>query len=371
MAGITLVVIVAAFLINQEGPNPESRGPVLVFPDLMGKINDVKELSIESREETVTLVRQENAWGIKEKDHYPADMEKVKRSLIGMAELRYREPKTKNPDLYGKLGLLDQKKEGSTSSLVKVQTENSQGSAELLIGDQRPAKGNPTLSEIYVRKPDDPQSWLVTGKLPIEKTATEWLQKDILDVTGTRVQRVRVTHTDGKSLIVEKASPDALDYQIADMPKGYKIQSQFNVNNVVTSLSKLSIDDVQKAEAQDTKAKPSVKAVLETFDGLQVTLETLTKDEKVYGKVTASFDPSLVYKIEESDAQEPAADKDPKEKTEGPMTDASSGGDKKATQEGKDQAQQTSDPPKHKIKPAEEVKEEVAAINQKLKRVGV
>lgn len=375
LAGITFVVIVAAVLMNQETTKPLSQNSALVFPDLMSKINDVTELTVQSKEETVTLVRQESTWGIKEKEGYPAALEKVKRSLIGIAELRYREPKTKNPDLYGKLGLLDQNQEGSTSTLVSVRTEANQDAAKLLIGDQRPAKGNPGLSEIFVRKPDDPQTWLVTGKLPFEKTATEWLDKDILNVTGTRVHRVRVMHPDGESLTVEKKSPADLDYHIADMPKGFKVQSQFNVNNVVTTISKLSVDDVKKREALDAEAKPGVKAVLETFDGLQVTVQTVKTvktDETIYGKVSAAFDPSLVYKVEEPDEPISQVDETDKKdqgqeaKAETSTSATPTGEESGDTGETEDQDKESPKPPKPEIKPAEEVKKEVTTMNLKL-----
>lgn len=350
LAGITVIVIGVAVFLNQETTNPPSQNRGPVFPDLMSKINDVTELSIKSMGETVTLVRKEGTWGVKEKESYPAALDKVKSLLIGIAELRFREPKTNNPELYEKLGLQDQKKEGSRATLVTVGINQDQVAAKLLIGDQRPAKGNPSLSEIYVRKPEDFQTWLVTGKLPLERAVTEWLDQDILSLPGTRVRGVEIIHPGGESLKIHKVSPDALDYQVADMPKGYKVKSQFNVNNVVTTLSKLTLDDVKKMETMESEGKAGVKAVLETFDGLQVTVETLEKDETVYGKITAEFNPSLVYKVD--DAGEPAqTEEESKEKeSEAPEADTS----------------ETSESPKPTIKPAEEVKDEVTEMNKKL-----
>ena len=67
LAGITVVVIGAAVLLNQETTKPPSQDSQLVFPELMAKINDVTEMTIKSKEETVTLVRKEHIWGIQEK----------------------------------------------------------------------------------------------------------------------------------------------------------------------------------------------------------------------------------------------------------------------------------------------------------------
>ena len=365
LAAITIIVIGIAVFLNQETTKPLSQGRGLVFPELMAKINDVTELTIESTGETVILVRQEHRWGVKEKDHYPAALDKVKSALVGISELRFREPKTNNPDLYEKLGLQDQTKEGSRSTLIMIRTNQNQEAAKLLIGDQRPAKENPSLSEIYVRKPDDPQTWLVTGKLQIERTVTEWLDQDILALSGSRVQRVRVTHPDGESLTVEKTSPDALDFQIADMPKGYQVQSQFNVNNVINSLATLTLDDVKKEESIESEGKAGVNAVLETFDGLQVTVQALVEGEKVYGKIGAEFVPSLVYKVEEPESKGEQEDQGQDKKAEPAKTKPSTEDNTTETGEAKDQDQKTSEPVKPKMKSAEEVKEEATTMNKK------
>ena len=365
LTALTFIIVGIAVFLNHETTKPLSQDRGLVFPELMGKINDVTELTIESTGETVTLVRQDNRWGVKEKDHYPAALDKVKSSLVGIAELRFREPKTNNPDLFEKLGLQDHQKEGSRATLVTIRTSQDQEVAKLLIGDQRPAKGNPSLSEIFVRKPADPQTWLVTGKLHLERTVTEWLNQDILNLEGTRVRRVRVLHPGGESLTVQKASPDALDFQIADIPKGSKIQSQFNVNNVVNTLSTLTLDDVKKKATMESDVTPGVTAVVETFDGLEVTVETLGKGEAVYGKISSKFDPSLVYKVEEPERKAEKDDQSLDEKSEKTKTETFGEEKTVATSKINDQDQQTTELAKPHIKSAEEVKEEVAAMNKK------
>ena len=271
LAGITLLVILIAFFTSQENGTTIPESGQLVFPDLMGKINDVEEITLESREDQVTLVRGEKSWGVKEKEGYHADINKVKRTLIGMAELRIREPKTSNPDLYDKLGVQDHDAEGSPSTRLTLKAEEGKEVAEIVVGNQRPAKGDPSVSEIYVRKSGDPQAWLVTGKLAIENMGTEWLDKEILDLQGKRIQRVTVKHPEGETVTIQKEKPDDQDYKLVGLSKGKTVTSQFTVNNIGTSLAKLTLDDVQKEEEIDFSGKPGVQAKLETFDGLRVT----------------------------------------------------------------------------------------------------
>ena len=363
LAGITLVVIVGAAFFGQERKDKPNQSGELVFPGLMAQINDIVEMTIETKDQTVTLVRQDEKWSVKEKGGYTASFEKVKPVLIGMAELRIREPKTKNPDLYEKLGLQDHHTEGSSSTLITLKAKRSNVVATMLLGNERPGKGTPTQSELYIRKPDDPQTWLVSGKLPIEKVADEWLEKDLLKIASKRVQRVYVTHPGGDTLKVYKDTPDALDFKVRDLPKGKKVNSQFNVNNVANTLAQLEMEDVKKSDELEFSSKSGLQAVVETFDGLRLTVETMNKDEVVYSKIAAAFDPTLVYK-------EPAKTSSEEKKEVKSAED--SGKDVKESdannkKESDDKAEKEVEPKESILNSEEDVQKEVATINAKLK----
>ena len=364
LAGITLMVIFGAVFFGQEREDKPAQSGEFVFPDLMKMINDVVEMTIETNDETVTLVKKDNRWGVKEKGGYAAAFEKIKPVLIGMAELKIREPKTKNPDLYEKLGLQDQNAEGSSSTRITLKTKDANAVATLLLGNQRPAKGAPSVSEMYIRIPGDPQTWLVTGKLPIEKVASEWLEKDLLNIVSKRIQRVVVTHPDGETLTVYKDIPDAIDFTIVDLPKGSKVSSQFNVNNIATTLAQLTMDDVKKSDDMEFRFKPGSRAVLETFDGLRLTLETMKEDETIFGKIVAAFDPALVYKepaMKASANTEATSEKSDGEDTTESKNDNNPSSDADGVKQKKPKVKETV------LKSEEEVQEEVSTYNVKFK----
>ena len=366
LAGLTLLVVVAAVFLGQERHSTFPQSGELLFPELMDKINDIKEIVLESNLDKITLARSESGWGVKEKEGYPADLEKVKRTLIGMAELRIREPKTKNPELYKKLGLQDHDADESTSTLATLKSNGGIESTSLVIGQQRPDKSEPSLSEIFVRKPEDPQTWLVVGKLQLENNLTEWLDKEIVDIEGKRIQRVKVTQPAGEVLTIQKTKPDDLDFQIADMPKGYKISSQFNVNNVASTLAKLTLEDVKKEEEVVFKNNSGINALLETFDGLQLHVETAKDGETMRAKVSVAFDPAIIYKVEETDqSAEEEGEKEESRKSSDKKEETSKA-EATRSQERDDEEKKTTEPSKPKIKSAEEVQKEVAAINKRL-----
>lgn len=298
LAAITIVGIVVAVFVNREPVSQLPNSGELLFPKLLLAVNDVNEIVVETKDQAVTLVRGESIWQVKEKAGYRADVEKVKQTLIGLAELRILEPKTKNPELYDRLGLQDKEQEGSLSTSVTLKTSNNPEAALVIVGNQRPAKGNPRMSEIYVRKPGDPQTWLTIGNLPLEKVAGEWLDTEITALTTKRVHRVTVMHPGGETLLVSKEKPEDLDFQLDSIPAGSKVASQFNVNNVVGTLVQLPLDDVKKEQEVNFQGHSGVTAVLETFDGLRLNVKTAKEEDKIFGKFFAEFDPALVRPVD-------------------------------------------------------------------------
>jgi len=350
LAGITIVGILLAVFANREPSSSLPKSGQLVFPDLMNVVNDVNEVVIETQEQTMTLVRGEQTWGVKEKAGYRADVEKVKQVIVGLADLRIHESKTQNPELYERLGLLDKDQEGSTSKTVTVKTADNSEAAKLVIGNQRPAKGNPRMSDIYVRKPGDPQTWLAIGNVPIETMPDEWLDKEVTALPTKRVRQVTVTHPKGDTLHLSKAKPDDLDFHLDSIPSGFKISSQFNLNNVVGTLVQLSLEDVKPQAEVDFSANRGVSAVLETFDGLRLHVQTTKLDEHVWGKFSTEFDANL---IQPSESETKPEDSQKSDETETEKGDKDTGADI---------------PEKESIlKKPEEVQKEVERLNQRVK----
>lgn len=350
LAGITIIGIVLAVFVNREPSSslPQSGQPV--FPELMSLVNDINEVVIETHEQTMTLVRGDHAWGVKEKSGYRANVEKVKKTIVGLAGLRILEPKTQTSELYDRLGLQDHGEEGSPSKLVTLKTADNPEVAKLVVGNQKPAKGNPRMSDIYVRKSDDPRTWLVIGNLPLETVPGEWLDTEVTALPTKRVRQVTVTHPQGETLHLSKAKLDDLDFSLDSIPAGFRISSQFNVNNVVGTLVQLSLEDVKPQAEVDFLANPGVSVVLETFDGLRLHVHTTKHDEHIWAKLSAEFDANLVQPSELSSTPEDG------QKAEGEETEK---GDEVANVETPEKDSVLTTP--------EEVQKEVDSLNQRVK----
>ncbi len=348
---ITVALIGMAILMSQQKETvlPQTGQPV--FPGLMSKINEVSELVVNVQSETMTIVRDGESWKVKEKDNYPANMGKIREVLIGLGELKILEAKTKKPELYEKLGLENVEAEGSISTGVTLKDSAGTTLAEVIIGKQRPSKGNPNQDEVYIRIPGDPQTWQAIGKLSVEKNLSEWLDKDFLEVEPKRVRRVRITHPDNTTLVLEKENPDDLDFKVTNLLEGEEIQSQFSVNHIVSTVTSLSLDDVQPNSEISFEDESVVTATFETFDGLEGTVKLFRKDEKNYVKVSAVFNADLIWK------PEPEEDSETEKPVEG----------ENAQDKDDNEIVKTLKPEKPTVKPEAEVKAEIKALNKKVK----
>lgn len=347
-----VLIIVAVFMAEQQKPGAPTTGQ-LVFPKLKAVINDVTEFSVATQSGTITLHRQEDIWRVKEKYDYPADLGTVRETLIGLAELTTLEPKTRKPELYEKLGLQDVDAEGSLSTGITLKDATDNTVAAAIIGNDRPAQGKSGYKELFIRKVGDPQTWLVQGRLTVEKNPGKWLDKELTQIETKRVRRLVVTHLDKTRLVVEKARPTDLNYQVANLPEGLEIESQFTVNNIVSTVTSLSLEDVQPVSEIPFNDQPVVRAVFETFDGLQGTVQLLPKDEKNYVTISAVFNADLVWKPEPESEAEPEKESEP-EAGEQPEADTQN-------------KEKAAEPEQPRIKSEAEVKAEIEALN---KRVG-
>ncbi|OQW94592.1 MAG: hypothetical protein BWK79_05370 [Beggiatoa sp. IS2] len=304
LAIITLIgIIVAAVLTQQqETPRTVSLHPV-VFPKLMATINEVDEVTINTAQENFTLLREQDQWGLKEKYQYPVALDKVRKVLLGMAELTLLEEKTANPELYPKLEVEDTLTKEAKSTLLTLKAKG-QTVATLIIGRDQTAKIDPTRREIYIRKPDEQQSWSAFGLLPVEKKLTDWLDKEIVNVDGQRVRQVNINHPEGEQLTFSKKQPKDSDYTLADMPEQATLSSPQVLKQVANVLSFLNLEDVVPAKEIEFTENLVTKAIFTTFDGLEVTVVVLNKEGKHYAQFSTRFVPEAVVKPQTEEPNE-------------------------------------------------------------------
>ena len=291
---IVAVVLIAAALWSREKPQTATSEEELLLPDLMANINAVKTINFKSAGNTFSVQKSEDGWELDQKDGYAADTEKVRAMLLGMARTKRLEAKTKNPDLYGKLQLEDVDNEGAQSVLISLVDDKNKLLADVVFGKSQSAKAGPAQREYYVRVGDDPQSWLVQSDFELVKDASQWLLQEVLAIDESRIRSAEVNHEDGTTIEVQRDSSGETNFTLVDIPEGRKVKYEFSVNDVANSFANLKLQDVSKVDEIDfSDAK---RAVVQSFDGLMVTLETAQKDDVTYARLNAEFSSESVEK---------------------------------------------------------------------------
>ncbi len=285
----TAIVVGLAFWVS-AGHSPESSGETSggpLVPAMKADINDVSRIRIIGAGELplVTIDRSDTRWTVAERGGYPADIEKVREYLLRLADARLIEAKTSTESLYAKLGVEDVKAPEAKGARVEI--DGLKKPVKLIVGVFNGQGAGGT----FVRRNDEKQSWLANGTLTPEKQPGNWLQKALVDIPSSRIQRIEITQG-GKTLVARKDTAADANYQIDDVPKGRELNSAFEGNGIAAALAGMRFDDVRKAEELPVDAEhATVSARYLAFDGLIVNAFSRVDSGKTWVALSAIFDP--------------------------------------------------------------------------------
>lgn len=275
LAVIALAVIVGAGWLASRRTTPESApSGRAVLPGLKAKVNAITGLKLASKGATVTLERAGDGWLVKERN-YPADTAKLRKLLLGLADLVVAEEKTRDPGNYAQLGVEDA---GPTASSVLLEAVTPGERFALLVGHAVGGTGS------FVRVPGEAQSLLATPQVSSDIDPKHWIDTALTDITADRVKALAVTPATGISWQATRdAAKDPLTLQ--RLPKGKKQRGPDVVTPVAALLVGLHAEDVHALRA-DVPA--TVRVIVRSFNGLEIELAGREDGDHRYVRGTAS-----------------------------------------------------------------------------------
>lgn len=306
LAKLALGTAVAVVLALWAGSTRDLAGDVAgigepLVKGLSGAINEVKQLRVVEAGDkpAVTLQRAKEGWVVAERGGYPADISKVRETLIGLAEATLVEAKTANPERHAALGVEDVSAPDAKGMRIEIEGKVS---AKVVVGTFS-TQGNGS----FVRRNDEAQSWLVKGNLVSDRQVSNWLDKDLVDIASDRVMRVEISRG-GQSFAVAKQSPEQAGYTIEHLPPGRELLSEYEANGIASVLAGLKFDDVAKAESAVPDPASIVVATFRTFDGLIVEITGFASEGKRYASFKAALDADRVELAAKADQLNAVAD---------------------------------------------------------------
>lgn len=287
-----LMVLLMLITIYRAEDNKAQYG--LLFPDLFEQLSDVDHVRFSSAEDQFTLYREGEDWFIREHYDYPANFDEVKRMLIDISEAEILERKTDNPEKHYILGVEGAEPDTAGGESLKISLlDGEEPVAGLILGQQREITMQAGPKQFYVRRAGEDQAWLAEGYLQINPVMLNWIQGEIINLARERIARVEITQPNGDTAVIvntgEKdkfGTPEAGDNTIFKYPQlGYDIAG---------SLHQMRMEDVKPVEEFSRGSAEEVTAKFTTFDGLVITSKTAFIDGFYYTTLSAAFDASEI-----------------------------------------------------------------------------
>lgn len=286
LALTALVIVAAAALsIGRSGPSVEAGAGRPVLPAVAQRAPDIGTVAVKRDKGALTLVRGQAGWTVAERNNYPADPAKVRQALVGLAELKLVESKTRKPDLYPRIEVEDVK-DGAKSALVEVKDTAGAKLAELIVGKRRIDRLGAGNDAVYVRRPGEAQAWLAQGSLDLSGEAKDWLDKKVVSIPAAKVKQLTVKHPDGAAVTLTRESEGG-KVAVADAPADAKLKNDSSLAEPLGALDSLELLDVAAA-GSNPEPEGTPTAELVTFDGMTVKASSWEKDGTHWLKLSAS-----------------------------------------------------------------------------------
>jgi hypothetical protein len=290
LGATTLIVAAAIFALASGERGVSSAAPgTRAFPDLGSRLGDLAWVRLTHGSVKADFAVIGERWTLVEKGNYAAAPDKMRRLLLGLADLNLIEPKTERPELFARLDLDDPG--NGKSTLVALQDRAGKTIAELVVGKMRRDRLGGGNDGVYVRKPGDDRAWLARGSLDLAGDlagdTVGWLDRRILDIAGSRIAAVTLTGDDGIALVLRRDAPDG-KFAVADAPPDARFKKDAALAEPAAALAGLDLDDVKPAADLPVPQKGVATASFTTFDGVTVTLRLFAHDNADWASIEAA-----------------------------------------------------------------------------------
>jgi hypothetical protein len=285
VAGIAVIAF-AIWLSSRRHLERDLVAGELVLPGLEQQVNALTSVSLRRGDDTHTTLRKDpHGWQVAERD-WPADLNKVRKLVLGLGALNIVEEKTRLPANYPQLGVEDVASPKATGTLIELTAPAHRWA--LIVGKPSGAKSG------YVRIAGTPPSLLAAPQLSVDADPKVWLAHELLDISEQRVREIEEQPAQGASYKAARDKAKDANFNVSPLPKGRALSSPAAADGLGAALSTLTLDDVRKAAppagaapgqpagaalAQPAGAAPAQQAgaalahaTFRTFDGLEVEL---------------------------------------------------------------------------------------------------
>ena len=290
IVAVAMVGFAALALWHQASLVAPKYTPHRFFPGLAEHNRAVARIHIDSKAHGSFDIafKPSVGWVLPGRRDYPADVNTVRETIIGMGSLETVAPKTGRADWLHYLDLVAPSKGGKGTEITLLD-ENNKVMASLIAGKTKDIGDPGGATGLFVRKPGSNRSWLVRSVFTPKPDPNDWLNKDIIDIDRARIAEADVSPPDGPTYVVRRAKAGDADFKLADMPKGRELAYPSAPDGVAAALTDFTFDNVAPAIGFDFS--DAAELVTKTFDGLTVTARIIKKAGDYWLTLSAEAEP--------------------------------------------------------------------------------
>lgn len=284
---ITVVTVVLAIVVGlgRETASFDLANGEPVFEDLREDPDAASKIEVKSRFGEFTLLRNGDDWVTPDRADYPVEANDVRRLIISLADMRYVERKTANPERFYRLELQDIDSELADSAYVKVSNAGDKTLAELIVGRPSARFFGGSSSGTYIRFPDTTDTWLVSSVTNVQTRLVPWLNREIVKIPADTIARIAIGEGEG-AYALSRADAES-PFVIEGAPEGRTADPE-KVRPVSRALANAELEDVKQRSAFSLP-EGATPAEVVTFDGLSIRADLVKDDRKQWATFEASY----------------------------------------------------------------------------------
>ncbi len=275
LAALTLLAVVLAgwALARRERPVATLQLDEPFLPELGERLGDVAELVVRTKERTITARRTEDGWVVVEAGEFPADPERIREIVLGLAAMRLVEAKTADPARFDRLGLAPESEDAK-----RVELRDSAGNtiATAILGKRKWSLYGPGKSGMYVRRPDETRTWLADRAVDLPNEPLNLVDRNLAFIPREDIREVRLHVGTPQEVVISRTAPDE-PFVLQGLGPD-EAADEAKLNRVVAAFGAMAAEEIVRREERPVPAD-ALQARYRLFDGTVIDIRLWREGE--------------------------------------------------------------------------------------------
>lgn len=259
-----------------------------LFPGLIEEAKTITEVEVIQSGNTMVFDLKEDGWTLRNSGGYRVHNSSVTKVILSISSMELLEAKTALERRHATLDLGDPNDPEANSQRVILKNAGGDVLADIVLGSANFFLPETTTGGMYVRNPDELQTYLVRGLVDIGPQPRNWLVRDIIDLPTDDVVRVEVTHPDGEKLYVVPEQGVTGDFSFENLPEGMKLKSAFAPRNIAALVNGFVLNDVRADADAPLDESEAYVADFTMASGMTVNMRIWRVAENQYLRLSAA-----------------------------------------------------------------------------------